>query len=292
MYCLTRPLAILPLSFHRKCGRLIGRIACNLLNYRRDEVMINLARCFPDKKYDELRDIRRKFYAHFGKIFAEAMWFGARSPKALRKSGIARIVNVEDINACYDKGRSVFVMGSHCGNWELFGGYRSYWTDEPFKFDESNMCVVYRRLSSPAWEDFMKRNRLTPIIDKEHYDGMVESFSLVRYVLSHRDRQMFYNAVADQYPYASSRLKVNDFMHQETWSMDGAPALAHKLGMSVFFLSMREMEDGHYEMKFIPICEDAREMSILEILNRYYALLEEELRAQPWNYLWTHKRWK
>lgn len=292
MYCLTRPLAILPLSFHRRCGRLIGRIACNLLNYRRDEVMINLARSFPDKKYDELRDIRRKFYAHFGKIFAEAMWFGARKPEALRKSGIARIVNVADINACYDKGRSVFVMGSHCGNWELFGGYRSYWEDEPFKFDETNMCVVYRRLSSPTWEDFMKRNRLTPIVDKKHYDGMVESFSLVRHVLGHRDRKMFYSAVADQFPYASSRLKVDDFMHQETWSMDGAPALAHKLGMAVFFLSMREMEDGHYEMKFIPICEDAREMSILEILNRYYALLAEELRAQPWNYLWTHRRWK
>ncbi len=292
LYCLTRPLAILPLGFHRKCGALIGRIAGGLLRYRRDVVMTNLARCFPEKKYDELGDICRKSYTHFGKLFAEAMWFGAQSPERLRRSGVVRIVNVADINACWDKGRSVIVLGSHCGNWELLGGYRSYWEDEQFKYAEKNMCVIYRKLSSPAWEDFMKRNRQRPIVDKKHYDGMVESFSLVRYVLAHRREKMFYNVVTDQYPYASSRLKVNDFMHQETWSMDGAPALAHRLGMSVFFLSMREKEDGDYEMRFIPVCEDASGMSVLEILNRYYALLEEELRGQPWNYLWTHKRWK
>ena len=29
-----------------------------------------------------------------------------------------------------------------------------------------------------------------------------------------------------------------------------------------------------------------------EIMNKYYQLLEEDLEEQPWNYLWTHKRWK
>ena len=104
---------------------------------------------------------------------------------------------------------------------------------------------------------------------------------------------MFYNIVTDQYPYSdSSKVRVSDFMHQPTWSMDGAPALAHKLGMAVLYLRMREMEDGNYEMTFVPICKDARQMEEKDILDRYYALLQEDIEEQPWNYLWTHKRWK
>lgn len=290
--CLTRPLAVLPLGFHRSCGRLLGRMAGNLFRYRRDVVMINLARSFPEKHYSELQEICRRSYAHFGKLIAEAIWFGGSSPKRLRRSGVARIDDVSLINGCFDKGKSVIVMGSHCGNWELFGGYRFY-TDEPFKYDELNMCVVYRRLTSPAWERFMKKNRLAAVTDRKHYDGMVESFRLMRYVLEHKDRNMFYNIVTDQFPYSDSfRVKVRDFMGQETWSMGGATALAHKLGMAVFYLRMKENQDGNYSISFIPICEDAREMDSVEILDRYYALLEEDLREQPWNYLWTHKRWK
>ncbi len=290
--CLTRPLAILPLGFHRRCGKLIGKIACNILHYRRDVVMINLSRSFPDKKYDELRDIRKRTYAHFGKLVGEAIWFGGSLPSRLKKSGVARITNAQMVNALYDEGRSVFVMGSHAGNWELFGGYRFY-TDEPFKYPERNMCVVYKKLSSPAWEIFMKKNRLSSVVDKKNYDGMIESYSLMRYVIRHRQEKMFYNVVTDQYPYSdSSKVDVGEFMHQPTWSMDGAPALAHKLGMAVLYLRMREMEDGNYEMTFVPICEDASQMEEKEILGRYYALLQEDLQEQPWNYLWTHKRWK
>lgn len=290
--CLTRPLAILPLGFHRKCGHLIGKIACNMVRYRRDVVMINLARSFPDKKYGELQDICRHTYAHFGKIIGEAVWFGASTPSRLRKSKVARLTNPELLNGCYDEGLSVFVMGSHSGNWELFGGYRFY-SDEHIKYPERNMCVIYKKLSSPTWELFMKKNRQSAVEDKEHYDGMVESYSLMRYVIRHKNERMFYNIVTDQYPYSdSSKVRVSDFMHQPTWSMDGAPALAHKLGMAVLYLRMREMEDGNYEMTFVPICKDARQMEEKDILDRYYALLQEDIEEQPWNYLWTHKRWK
>ncbi len=27
-------------------------------------------------------------------------------------------------------------------------------------------------------------------------------------------------------------------------------------------------------------------------MRRYYKLLEADIEAQPWNYLWTHNRWK
>ena len=48
---------------------------------------------------------------------------------------------------------------------------------------------------------------------------------------------------------------------------------------------------GGYDIEYIPICEDASKMSVEEMIDRYYKLLEEDLRIQPFNYLWTHNRW-
>lgn len=287
---LTRPLAVLPLKFHRACGRFMGRVAGRLIRYRRDVVMTNLSRSFPEKKYDELQDICDKFYMHLGKIFAEAVWFGASSYDRLRKAGIVTVTNTEVVNDLYDKGKSVFVMCSHNGNWELYGGYASY---GDFKFAESDTCMVYKKQASPTWDRFLNRNRLAPIRNKEAYGGLVETFSIVRYVYRHKDRPKLYNFITDQYPYtASSKVRIDSFMNQPVWSMDGAPALARHFGMSVVYLNMREKEDGNYELTFTPICEDASEYSTEDILKRYYTLLEKDIREQPYNYLWTHKRWK
>ena len=40
------------------------------------------------------------------------------------------------------------------------------------------------------------------------------------------------------------------------------------------------------------ICDDASKMEIQEIMNEFYRLLEEDIRYEPGEYLWSHKRWK
>ena len=43
-------------------------------------------------------------------------------------------------------------------------------------------------------------------------------------------------------------------------------------------------------MRYTPICEDASKMSVQDIMQQYYKLLEQDIREQPGNYLWTHQR--
>ena len=47
-----------------------------------------------------------------------------------------------------------------------------------------------------------------------------------------------------------------------------------------------------YRMTIVPICEHAAGEDPLDLMQRYFRLLQEDLECQPWNYLWTHKRWK
>lgn len=293
LYGLTRPLAMLPLSFHRACGRFIGRLAGKLVAYRRDIVMTNLSRCFPEMRYDELIRNCNRFYTHFGKIFTEAVWFGGcTDPRRLIRSRIVSLSNPEVVNRLYSLGKSVVVLTSHCGNWELYGGIVSYPDPGTLAYPENDICVVYRRQASAVWDRFLSRNRIAPVVDKEHYDGRVESFSIMRYVLSHKDRRQMYIFLNDQYPYTAKSKVAVRFMNQDTWAMDAAEHLARRLGMAVVYLSYRENEDGNYTMNFIPMCDDASGLPEGEVLHRYFALLEQDLRDQPWNYLWTHRRWK
>ena len=184
-------------------------------------------------------------------------------------------------------------MYSHNGNWELIGGYVSYAYGEPLQIPENDICVIYRRLSNAAWDYFMGINRTAPLADRRNYEGMVETFSALRFILRHRGRTMLYNFITDQFPYsASSCVPVGNFLGQETLSMDGAVTLAHRLSLPLLYMGMRVKEDGNYLIRYSIIAEDASQHDPAQMLRKYYDLLEADIREQPWNYLWTHKRWK
>lgn len=291
--CIMKALGKLPLSFHYAWAGFMARLIGSVFHYRRDVVMTNLARSFPDKKYKDLIIICKDFYRHFGEIIAETIWFAGSTPDRLKRSHIVEMENPEVLNHLYDNTPSVFVLSSHTGNWELYGGYYSYAYKEPLHIAESDISVVYKKLSSQLWDDVMKANRVSPIVDKECYTGIVETNEVIRYMVRHRDSKKIYSFITDQHPYKGSvGIDVGEFMHQPTISMDGGAKLACKFGMSVAYMSMRRESRGHYKMKFTTICENASSMDSGAIMKRFYELLQEELEAQPHNYLWTHKRWK
>jgi len=296
IFCITRPLAALPLGFHRKMGTFIGWLSGSVLRYRRDVVMTNISRSFPELKYDELNDIRRKFYKHFGDIIGETIWFGGcyNAERRLKKSGIGEIVNPEVINRYKDEGRSVMVLFSHYGNWELLSGiFQTHYSDRSLQYDIRDACVTYRALSSKAWDRFMRWNRLVPV-NPNNGEQLVDSTLILRYALSHRDATKFYIFISDQYPYSSSSCVhlERKFLHQDSCVINGAVLLAKKLGLPIVTLNMTVKEDGNYSLKFSPICNNAADVAVNDVLTEYYRLLEEDIKAQPWNYLWTHKRWK
>ena len=293
MMGLLRLLGLLPLRVHYALGRFVAWLAEDVVRYRRDVVMHNLTKAFPEKNVWDLKPIRKAFYRHFGDLIAETVWFGGcRSAKRLHRQRLVEVENPEVAARLFDASPGMVVMYSHCGNWELYGGIESYnYTDKPLPFNEQNFCVVYRELSSRAWDDVMRDNRFAPLKDRKHFPGYIETKDLIRYAYSHRDEKKIYNVNTDQRPYFESPANMDvDFFGQRVQTMTGAAALARKLGMSVAYLSMRRERRGHYVMRYEPICEDASKLGVAEIMQQYYRLVEADIRQQPENYLWTHQR--
>ena len=292
---ILRLLSLLPLRVHYALGRFVSWMTEKVFRYRVWDVSVNLARSFPDLKYDELKDLQHKFYRHFGELLAETIWFGGcRNPERLRKQHLVEIENPDELSRLYAKAPSVMVLMTHSGNWELLGGMHSFdGGDRLGAIGEDNFFVVYRLQSVKFWNRIMQSNRLAPLADRRYYRGYLESGSVVRFVLEHRGEKIVYNFITDQYPYAECKGYMRlYFMNQKCVSMKGAAELARKMGMAVCYMSMPQERRGHYKIKYVTITEDASGMSAEEIMKRYYSLLETDIKARPWNYLWTHRRWK
>ena len=120
------PLYALPLGFHRVWARLVVWVLRDVMRYRRDVIVTNLSRSFPELKYKHIAALTRKIYAHFGDILAEAVWFGGRrgerGRRRLNASGMVDIVNPGEFNELFVNSGSVMVLCDHMGKLEVTSG--------------------------------------------------------------------------------------------------------------------------------------------------------------------------
>lgn len=287
-------LSRLPLKFHYfVCGGLAW-ILKNVVRYRTGVVWMNISRSFPNKSYWELKNIYNAFYRHLGEIFAEAIWFSGSDYARLDKQKIVTVRNPEVLSDIYEKSPSVTVLCSHCGNWELLGGVIGYMNADGFKcsFTEHDITVVYKKLSNEVSDRVFAMNRNSPI----HEVGLecqVESKNILRYCINHRAEKRVYAYPADQAPYKGmGRHDIGMFLNQHTYAMTGSVGVACKLSHAVVYVKMRHLERGRYEWEFIPICDDASTHTPEELIRKYYDHLEDEINETPYNWLWSHNRWK
>lgn len=286
----------LPLWLHRFNAGILAFLVGDVFQYRRSTVVDNLTHAFPEKSEKEIRKITRQFYLHFADVVTEAFWFGGcHRSRRLARARLAEVVNPEEFLELDAGSPSMMMFCSHAGNWEIIGGLaadNSFSKKCPLPIDEKNLSVSFRAQSSRMVDEILRDNRLAPLHDPKNVPGYMESGKIIRYILENRDKHFYYSMITDQRPYISGSDSIEvTFMGRRTRTMSAAASLARKGKMSVCYLKMTKKSRGHYLIEFVPICKDASTMSVQEIMDRYYALMDEQLREQPFNYLWTHRRW-
>jgi len=284
-----------PLKWHYTWAKGIAWLLESVLHYRTQVVDVNLARAFPEKKYAELKTIRKQFYRHMANTVVEMVWFGAcrgeKGRERLRRSHLVEFTNPEELNRMLSVSQQALLMQTHAGNWELMGGIAQYAYSTPLEVTPATFAVAHHGIASGLWTQVMAHNRIAPVSDC-NFQGYVHTDSILRFAILHKGQRMCYALNSDQYPYMGNGSMNVRFMHQDTRSMTGAAAIACKLDMAVAYLRFDVRPEGGYHLTVVPITDHAHESKPEDIMQRYYQLLEEDLQAQPWNYLWTHKRWK
>jgi KDO2-lipid IV(A) lauroyltransferase len=98
--------------------------------------------------------------------------------------------------------------------------------------------------------------------------------------------------VADQEPTRSERKHWTRFLNRDTAFYMGPEEIARVTRFPVFFIAMRRRARGYYEMEFLPMAGSGRALPAGTLTERYARLVEEQIRAAPPDWPWSHKRWR
>jgi KDO2-lipid IV(A) lauroyltransferase len=270
------------LSGHLPFGLLLFKagllrfFAEKVLRYRYAIIIQNLSRAFPEMNYNEIKSIAHQFYRHFFEVFTEVIKSQGMSPERARKH--CRVENPELINDLHQRGINIIALGGHWGNWE--------WLIMTPLFFNFSIYTLYKPLSSKVMEPLMGKIR------KRFGIKLLPMQKAGKFILGKQDYPALYFFIGDQSPAHQDTEYCFQFLNQPSFFFTGGAKLAKATGSALVYQSIKKIKPGQYSITYHPISEPGDKMTVREMLQAYTRLLEDDIRKQPSQWLWSHKRWK
>lgn len=270
-------LSLLPLRVLYLLADLLYLLAYHIFKYRKKIIKENLKKAFPEKGEKELEEIIRKFYRNLSDLVVEIIKTLSLSEEELSKRVI--VSNPEYPQTFVDSRQSLIVLTGHLCNWEWLLSACMI----KFKYP---IDAVYKPLSSKFADKIMLTIRskfgASPLAMKQTLREQIKKKNIPHGLAM----------VADQSPQRDEIQFWTRFFNQDTPYYVGADKIAKMLNLPVIFAGMKRTGRGHYEIYFREILSPPFVENGFSVTEKYNRILEEEIRKQPENWLWSHRRWK
>ncbi|UZO79862.1 lipid A biosynthesis acyltransferase [Aquimarina sp. ERC-38] len=272
-------LSRLPWSVFYKVSDLVYYFVYYIIRYRRKTVLTNLQLAFPDKTASEYKKISKASYKHMCDMFLEM----ARTLSISKKEMVKRfaITNLDMFTRLSEEGRSIIVTMGH---------YNSYEWSNAIEIVSDFTCVgVYKPLKNKYFDALAHRIR------GRFGSQVVAKRDIFRKILIDERKKSglyLYGLISDQSPKIHDATFWTDFFNIKVPTINGAEVIGKKMGLSVYYLNVEKVKRGFYSATLVPISEDPKNEDNHYITKRFIELLENQIKSNPGNYLWTHKRWK
>jgi KDO2-lipid IV(A) lauroyltransferase len=247
-----------------------------LIGYRKSEVIKNLYKAFPEKTDKEIKSISKNFYKNFVDTFIESIKL-----ISLSKEGISKMIesDLSEAIKLSDKGKSIQFHAGHQFNWELVNLTLAEKLNIPF-------VVVYMKIHNKY-------------LDKIYYDFRSKTGAIMVAVHEFRSKmhhlfksQYAIGLAADQNPAPPHNAYWLNFFNTPAPFVTGPDKTARRYNASVFFLKIIKIKRGKYKMVIELLTEDGAALPEGKLTILYRDALENTIRKNPDNYLWSHRRWK
>jgi len=249
-----------------------------VIGYRKKVIFDNLQCAFPEKSEVEIRKIVLDTYRNLTDVTLETIKSHTASLAEISRR--CQVLNPEIVSAYQDKGRSVILAASHNCNWE-YGGLTM-----PVGL-RNRLYGVYKPLSNKVIDKYIAQHRGRSGIIPVPMDD------IVGFMRKQKDKAAWaYMLISDQSPSSRKRAQWVSFFGQETATLPGMDVLARLFDFPVFRYEIRRVRRGYYEIEYEPLWLEPALAKEGDITSAYTKRLEAEIRANPGNWLWSHKRWK
>jgi KDO2-lipid IV(A) lauroyltransferase len=252
-------------------------LTAHVFPHREHVIRENLTRAFPEFDETRLREVIHRYYLGFAQMFMEIVKSTTMTPAQILER--VSMVGIELPQAHLARGQTVLLVAAHQCNWEwmllalsLKLGYEVDAAYKPLvdRWAEREMKKLRTRFGS----------RLIPA--KELLADIIKRRGTVRAIAM----------VADQEPTNSETKHWTRFLNRDTAFYLGPEEITRVTRFPVFFIAMRRVARGYYEMRFVPLAEPGQTLPAGELTERYARMVEEQIRAAPPDWPWSHKRWR
>lgn len=259
-------------------SRLLGGLWFYGLRYRKNVVLTQLARTYPELDARALHRLAHRVFCHLAQTGLEFL----RIPR-YRRRGFSQFVRIEGLQHhrhARTEGRGVLILSGHLGSWELAVGAVAR--------EAAPLHLVVKSFS-PGTERFITRIRADSglsVISAQ--DGM----KAILRALGRNETVVF---VLDQNATRSQGIFVN-FLGRPACTLSSLAWVSLRTHAPVLPAIPYREEDGRQVLEIgppIPLTRaETRRETVHRMTEVYTHVLETAIRARPEQWLWTHKRWR
>lgn len=274
-------LQALPEDWVGRLGLFFGSVIFAFSKRERAKTFQNIGIGYGDTLSPEAKQaLARQVWRHLGRNIFEATQWLRWTPEQIR-SKVSVVYGQENLTVALARGKGVFVVSAHLGNWELLAAY----------------------VSGLGPTSGLAQNLYDPRFDRIVTDFRIKNLGLVqmikrglalRGVLEAMGQGHFMMALCDQ-DTGKDGVFV-PFYGRPAWTQSGVARIAQKTGSVLVPAFMVRGRDGRYEVhveKEILVSEEGdKDRNVLEAVENFTRTIEKYVRAYPEQWVWMHERWK
>jgi KDO2-lipid IV(A) lauroyltransferase len=252
-------------------------LSWRVIPYRRHVVEANLKASFPEWDDATRERVIRDYYRGFADMLVEVM----HSLRLTRDELEGRMVlrNPELVRDEVARGKPVLIVAAHQCNWE--------WMLLAFS---THLGVPVDAAYKPLVDSWAEREMLK--LRSRFGARLIPAQQLLGDIIQQRNSPRAIAMVADQEPVTSERKHWVKFLNRDTAFFLGAEEITRTTRYAAFFVKLRRVARGRYEAEFVPLAAAAEKLEPGVFTERYARFVEEQIRAAPGDWPWSHKRWK
>jgi KDO2-lipid IV(A) lauroyltransferase len=266
----------LPLGVQAGLGRLLGRVAHRLVSSRRRIAERNVELCFPELSAGERDQLVREHFGWLGRSLLERglLWYAPRAR-------LERLIRVEgDVGLAQRSKRPVMWLVPHFMGLDVAG-------IASLLYQKRKVVSIYQRQSNAVMDRALRRGRLR-LGNAEIFSREDGGKPLVRAI---RRGDVFFNLPDMDFGMRDAALVP--FFGVPAATLLAPSRLAKALNMIVQPVIAEMLPDGQgYRVRFEPPWADFPSDDPLADTARMNRWFETEIRRNPAQYLWVHRRFK
>lgn len=268
----------LPFPVFYKLSDLVCFFLYRVFGYRKAAVRSNLNLAFPDYSDEKLTAIEREFYSHLCDLFLEIIKSMGMSKEEMIKR--FHVKNIDVLTQFEKENRSVFLMCGHYASWEWMMSLGYHMKHKGYG--------IYKPISNPYFDNLIKKIR------SRHDAYMISQRKAAEEIkrMEDNDERGVFGFASDQSPRPKPLTYWRSFMGIQVPVFTGAERMAREFNIPVVYAKMNRIKRGYYEVEFKLLTATPNELPPNGITDTYTEWLEAQIKEDPSQYFWTHKRFK